>query len=371
MSADGGQLAGMATQAGVAVLSDMCEERIYATGAQLAVSVDGSISVSEAVGAQLTSRPLSDAHLFNVWCASKPVPAVILMGLLENAGLSLDAPLSTTNPDHGYAIESTVGSVLSHSCGLRHPDLVTANLMPWDDALMAARSQKDIPSVSAFSEFTASVIISDLIEAVSGQETETVLNDFLKSHGLRADATFRISDEALQRPLDHLGFYITGLPVLARPLYSDALACIAQQHRDVMGAYMNARGLCEFYRLVGLVLRGHRLGSFPTPEFLNDAVDNHRRIRSHDETLHKQCGFAAGFMTDLADHGYGSTISPDAIGHTGLVGSPFGFYDPKRRLAVAAIVNGMTADFQDSDHWRPKLIDTICQTIDAAVNRGD
>ena len=50
MSADGGQLAGMATQAGVAVLSDMCEERIYATGAQLAVSVDGSISVSEAVG---------------------------------------------------------------------------------------------------------------------------------------------------------------------------------------------------------------------------------------------------------------------------------------------------------------------------------
>ena len=199
---------------------------------------------------------------------------------------------------------------------------------------MAARSQKDIPSVSAFSEFTASVIISDLIEAVSGQETETVFKRFLEEPWSSCRCHVPHPDESADAPATSSPVSPSASPTTptACPSHTSTSRCC--NHR--LNPPMNARGLCEFYRLVGLVLRGHRLGSFPTPEFLNDAVDNHRRIRSHDETLHKQCGFAAGFMTDLADHGYGSTISPDAIGHTGLVGSPFGFYDPKRRLAVAA-----------------------------------
>ena len=69
-------------------------------------------------------------------------------------------------------------------------------------------------------------------------------------------------------------------------------------------------------------------------------------------------------MAELVDHGYGSTISPGAIEHTGLVGSPFGCYDPDRKLAVAVILNGMTALPEDCDHWRSGLIDTICRAVD-------
>ena len=352
-----------AVQAGLQLLSDICADRRYATGAQLAVSVDGGVTACATVGLQVGDRPLKHDHLFNVWCASKPIPAIVLMGLLENAGLPLATPVSEIDVRHGNAIEASVGSLLNHSCGLRHPDLVTTNLMSFDDALSRARNIQDT-AAPAFSEFAAGVIVVDLIEALAQRPALSVIGDLLETHKLNADITFRVGDELLERPLKHFGFYITGLPVLARPLYSDALAGMAQHNREVMGAYLNARGLAEFYRLTGMVLNGVRLAGFPTAEYLNDAVDNHRRARGHDRTLRKCCSFAAGFMTELADHGYGSTISPRAIGHTGLVGSPFGAYDPDRRLAFAAILNGMTAAPEDCDHWRSDLIDAICEAVD-------
>ena len=371
MSASGEQLAGAAAKAGADMLTDMCTERVYATGAQLDVSVDGSVTVCAAVGSQVGDRPLQDDHLFNVWCASKPVPALILMELLGEAGLSLTTPTAEIDTGSASVAGAPVGSVLNHSCGLRRPDLVTANMMPYEDALSQARRLHAEPTVPAFSEFTAGVVIADLIKSLSGRDIENAVDGFLNSHELAGDFTFGVSEEALERPLDHLGFYITGLPTLARPLYSDAVAGIAQHNRHIMGAYANARGLCEFYRLVGLVLQGTPLAGFPTPSFLKTAIDSHRRARDYDKTLNKMCSFAAGFMTELADHGYGPAVSPEAIGHTGLVGSPFGCYDPHRKLAVAAVVNGMTADPQDADRWRSDLITTICQTIDDTADPAD
>ena len=356
--------AAAAVQAGLEMLSDICADGRYATGAQLAVSVDGSATVCATVGLQVGDRPLNHDHLFNVWCASKPIPAIVLMGLLENAGLPLATRVSEIDTAFGNVMEASVGSVLNHSCGLQHPDLVTTNLMSFDDALSQARNQQDTAIAPAFSEFTASVIVVDLIEALSEKTTPTANEDFLETHALNADITFRVSDEVLERPLEHLGFYITGLPVLARPLYSDALAGMAQQNREIMGAYLNARGLAEFYRLTGMVLNGTRLAGFPTTEYLTDAIYNHRRVRGYDKTLHKTCSFAAGFMIELTDHGYGPAISPNAIGHTGLVGSPFGCYDPDRKLAFAAILNGMTVVPEDCDHWRSDLVNTICKAVD-------
>lgn len=367
---DSDRVAQEALRAGTDMLAEVCSQRVLATGAQLAVSVNGSATVSVALGSQVGDRLLGDTHLFNVWCASKPVATIVLMELLEKAGLSLDTPTPEINTVWGNSVSGPVGSVLNHSCGLRRPDLVTANLMPYEDALAKARNRQDTPTVPEFSEFVAGVVIGDLIESLSGKETRIAIDDLLAAHDLTTDITFRVSDEALQRPLDTFGFYITGLPVLARPLYSDALAHMAQHNRDVMGAYANARGLCEFYRLVGLVLNGTPLAGFPSPRYLADALHNHRRARAHDKTLNKTCSFAAGFMTNLADHGYGETISSNAIGHTGLVGSPFGCYDPQRKLAAAAIINGMIPDLQDCDRWRTNLINTISRTTDDCASLG-
>ena len=367
----GADAAAAACAAGAGFLESLCAEGLDALGAQLAVSVDGCDPVCATVGLQLGKRPLRERHLFNVWCASKPVSAVALLRLLEDAGLSLDLPLSAAGEQFAGSPILTFGRLLNHSCGLRHPDMVEANLMKWTEAVTAARSQRTTIPFTAFSEFSSAIIVTDLIDALSDDTAPHAEQQLVDANGLDADIAYGVSDEALSEPLEHLGFYLLDLPAQARPLYCDALPIMSQRHRRILGAFANARGLCGFYRLVGQALRGERPPGFPTSAFLRDALARHRRALDFDETLQKDCSFAAGFMVGLSDHGYGATVGPEAIGHSGLVGSPFGWYDPQRRLAASAILNGMATGVQDSNYWRSRIVDTINRTIDHRTLSND
>ena len=360
----GADAAAAACEAGAEWLESLCAEGIDALGAQLAVSVDGCVPVCATVGLQLGERILRDRHLFNVWCATKPVSAVVLLRLLEDAGLSLGLPLSAAGEQFSGPRSITFGRLLNHSCGLRHPSMVEANLMKWTEAVAAARARRTDVPFEAFSEFSSAVIVADLVGALSGAAEPSAEQQLLDDNGLDDDIVYGVSDEALTEPLEHIGFYLLGLPTHARPLYCDALPSMSKRNRRVLGAFANARGLCGFYRLVGQALRGERPPGFPTSEYLHDALTSHRRTRAFDETLQKDCAFAAGFMVDLSDHGYGATVGSEAVGHTGLMGSPFGWYDPQRRLAASAILNGMASGVQDSDYWRPRIVDTINHAID-------
>ena len=367
----GADAAAAACSAGAELLESLCVEGFDALGAQLAVSVDGCDPVCATVGVQLGERPLRERHLFNVWCASKPVSAVVLLRLLEDAGLSLDLPLSAAGEQFRGPLHVTFGRLLNHSCGLRHPDMVEANLMKWADAVGAARAQHTEVPLEAFSEFSSTVIVTDLIDVLSDTTTPSAEQRLLNDNGLADDIVYGISEEALSEPLEHIGFYLLGLPAQARPLYCDALPILSRRNRRTLGAFANARGLCGFYRLVGQALRGESPRGFPSGRFLREALNGHRRARSFDETLQKDCAFAAGFMVGLSDHGYGATIGPEAIGHSGLMGSPFGWYDPQRRLAASAILNGMASGVEDCDYWRPRVVDTINRALDDHISPHD
>ncbi len=360
----GADAAAAACGAGAKWLESLCAEGLDALGAQLAVSVDGCAPVCATVGLQVGERPLRDRHLFNVWCASKPFSAIVLLRLLEDADLSLDLPLSAAGEQLSGPQSITLGRLLNHSCGLRHPNMVEANLMKWTEAVTAARAQHTDVPFEAFSEFSSAVIVADLVDSLSSAAEPSAEQQLLDDNGLDDDIVYGISDEALTEPLEHIGFYLLGLPTQARPLYCDALPIMSKRNRRVLGAFANARGLCGFYRLVGQALRGESPTGLPSSEYLHDALTSHRRTRAFDETLQKDCAFAAGFMIGLSDHGYGATVGPEAVGHTGLMGSPFGWYDPHRRLAASAILNGMARGAQDSDYWRPRIVDTINHAID-------
>ena len=360
----GADAAVAACRAGAGMVESLCVDGIDALGAQLSVSVDGCVPVCMTVGLQVGERPLRDRHLFNVWCASKPVSAVVALKLLESAGLSLDLPLSAAGEQFRGPPNVTFGRLLNHSCGLRHPEAMEAHLMTWTEAVAAARALRTEVLLDVFSEFSSAVIVADLVDVLSGTTERSAEQQMLDDNSLEHDIVYGLSEEALREPLEHLGFYLLGLPTMARPLYCDALPMMSQSNRRVLGAFANARGLCGFYRLVGQALRGESPTGFPSSEFLKDALTSHRRARAFDETLQKDCSFAAGFMVGLSDHGYGTTVGPEAVGHTGLMGSPFGWYDPQRRLAASAILNGMASGVQDCDYWRPRVVDTINRAID-------
>lgn len=97
------------------------------------------------------------------------VPDATFFARFQLLGLALD-PIVGFEVDirleDGFPVGAPVGSLLNHSCGLRNPDLVTANLMPYEDALAQARIQQAATGVPAFSEFTAGVIVADLITTI-------------------------------------------------------------------------------------------------------------------------------------------------------------------------------------------------------------
>ncbi len=356
MKAPADQLARL--NAGLMQLTQICSEGVFASGAQLAVSVDGEAPSIATVGTQLGEIPLRDEHLFNVWCASKPVPAVVLMTLLEQHGVSLDDRLAEIAERFPADCDLTIGQVLCHNAGLNTPHVVSANLMPYERAAEISRELRSSQPMATFSEFAASVVVSDLIEALSGRQAQDTLAEFLHNSDLARDVTFCVAEDLLDDPFEKFGFFLLGQPQRCVPMLHDALPAVAQLRRDVLGAYANARGLCSFYRLVGKVLHGEAVKGFPSPDYFAQAL-THRRGSVLDAELQKSCDFAAGFMVDLSDHGYGAGVSPAAVGHTGMMGSPFGWYDPATRVAAAVIVNGFSLSVDDYDGWRPQLIAAI------------
>lgn len=348
-------------------LENLCEEMIFATGAQLAVSVGGRPPDVVATGEQLSGRPMTDQLVFNVWCASKPVVALAALGLFEADGIDLDQQLSSiapdTFPDHPGL---TLRRVLNHTAGLNDPTMVQAYLMGNAQAAAVAREYNvsDDKNVS-YSEYGAAVALVDLIERLSGESAEVYLNEFVAANGLEEMIRFRLDDGAVADPLDHIGFYVVGLPHRRIPLFHDALPVIAQSYRPMVGAYASATGLCEFYRLVRRILVDDDQGApmCPSQAYFAAAVRDGRRVGStYDQLMFKECDFTAGFMTDLATHGYGDRVSPMAIGHTGMLGSPFGFYDPDADVCGGVILNGLSTSQEDTVFWRPHVVGLMLET---------
>lgn len=86
-------------------------------------------------------------------------------------------------------------------------------------------------------------------------------------------------------------------------------------------------------------------------------------LRSHgprdDVVLNRHCSFAAGWMTDLAQHRFGRTVSAGAFGQVGFVGMTGVWADPPRGLAAAYHLNGVTDGATAIDWVRSALVDAV------------
>jgi hypothetical protein len=71
-------------------------------------------------------------------------------------------------------------------------------------------------------------------------------------------------------------------------------------------------------------------------------------------------------MTGLADHDFGRNCSAASFGHSGWSGTSFGFADPDRKLAVAAILNGI-AQSKRAFEVRSALVEAIYADLGVRV----
>jgi hypothetical protein len=68
-------------------------------------------------------------------------------------------------------------------------------------------------------------------------------------------------------------------------------------------------------------------------------------------------------MTSLDQHAFGTKVGTGSFGHSGNSGASFAFADPERRLAVAAVFNGLVG-YDAAFLRRQALITALAHDLD-------
>lgn len=335
---------------------DIAEEGIFATGVQASV-LGPSGHVDVAVGELAPGVPVHSSTLFNGHCASKPLTALALGLLVDNGSVDPDAPVGQiVKAGSPFAtLKADTWSVLTHSAGLGAPLLAEIYLSPVAERADLVRTGVE-QAEGGYSEYASQALIVEMIESVTGERAEEFIRgELLGPLGLAGQMVFGFSSAELKARQDSVGFYTVGLPTHPRRLLHDRSPHVACGERVALGAYLTAQGLATFYASAGRVLGGERVDGLPSTAVLQEFLA-HRRQKCTEPLLRRSCAFAAGFMVDLVDHGYGDALGPDAFGHSGWLGASFGFFDPTTGVAGAVVSNGLSRHQEDFDFARARFV---------------
>jgi CubicO group peptidase (beta-lactamase class C family) len=128
------------------------------------------------------------------------------------------------------------------------------------------------------------------------------------------------------------------------------------------GGYTTSLDLAHLYGALLRARSGEEVDGLPSPETVR-AFTSPQRPRSFDGVLGRECTYGFGFMTDLAEHAFGSRCPATSFGHSGNVGSTFAFADPERDVAVAVVFNGIV-DPDSAFLRRPALVAAVYRDLD-------
>jgi CubicO group peptidase (beta-lactamase class C family) len=154
------------------------------------------------------------------------------------------------------------------------------------------------------------------------------------------------------------------------PMLFERSVRVCLETNPAHGGYTTAHDLSRFYSALlarlddGAALDGSRVDALPPADVLREFVSPARAV-TYDRVLDRECSYGLGFMTDLRRHAFGDACSPTTFGHSGNIGSSFGFADPERGLAVGAVVNGLV-DHETAFLRRRALLNALYADLDAA-----
>lgn len=152
---------------------------------------NGTTSVATAGEANSDGDKISSETPFRVGSISKPFTAVMILQLVDEGAIDLDAPLQTYLPDTAVGADATIRSLLSHQSGIPNytdqPDfysdvVATRDVTLTPDQVLAYVADTTSGTVGQFSySNTNYVLLGQLVEAVGEQP----LNEALQSRVAR------------------------------------------------------------------------------------------------------------------------------------------------------------------------------------------
>ena len=345
----------------ISLLGELADEGIFATGGQLAVTVNGDSVVNVGVGRAGCGAEMTADVLHNVYCIVKPMTYLLLGYALESGGFGPDDSLDQIVDLPAWVPEGLTYRVLAaHEADLAEPSAFVWRSTPVEQR-QELLSQMSGNLGAGYSEITGGLVAEHILEELCGQPSSYYCaRELLEPLGLSGEIL--IDPESAMAARSRIRVPAIGLPVDPLPMLTEFLPSRIREARLAMGAYATMGGVARLYHAVGEAVAGNAQPGLPSPALLADLLDDGRPLR-HDPVLLRPAKWAAGLMADFDLQGVTNAAGPGTVGHTAGLANSVAFHDPSRRASLALYLNGV--GIEDDDHIVPRqqLLDKVLDAI--------
>lgn len=336
-------------------------------GAQIAAIKDGELILNQAVGQNGPGQPLSVDHLMPWLSSGKPITAVAILQLIERGKLKLNTRVADVIPEFSQNGKGviTVRHLLTHTGGFREGDKMPEHFA-WNESIERVCAAKLdagwVPGERAGYHILGSwFILGELIQRIDGHSPDVfVREEILKPCGMN-DTWMTLPDDVIADQPDKIGLMHLTHDIAPAP--HPFMNRERNWYSSRPGSSMRGpvRELAEFYD--GMVRSGgDSAQSALSLESIRD-MTSRQREGMFDQTFQHIMDWGFGLIINSAKHGrstvpygFGLHASDDAFGHGGMQSS-CGFADPKHRLAIAWVCNGMPGEMKHQ--LRAREINTL------------
>jgi CubicO group peptidase (beta-lactamase class C family) len=340
-------------------------DAVLHVGAQLYLSLRGTIIADDAFGLARPGVPMRTDTLMLWLSAGKPISAVAIAQLWERGLLDLDDPVARHIPEFSANGKDvvTIRHLLTHTGGFRAL-LGHWEGKSWDEVIAALAASRLEPRwvpghTAGYHPITSWYLLGELVRRLDGRPLDQYVRAAIfRPIGMR-DSWIGLPREQYRAYGDRIGLMHEIKPDAAPdPNYALDTEDLASQTRPPSNARGPIRELGLFYEM--LLNRGaapsHLAASLATrvpkalPRILSpqtvEAITSRHRVGVYDRTFKHVIDWGLGFVmqsnqygVDTVPYGYGPHASPRTFGHSGSRSS-IGYCDPEHGLVVACLFNG-------------------------------
>ena len=332
-------------------------KNLYATGMSPGISMAlrrrGELFYDRAMGFSRLSdqQPLTVDTPICLFSASKAVTAMLVHHLVERGEVDLDKPLAYYVPEYGAhgKHRTTVMHLLTHRGGVPR---IQEDVGPEDlfdvakvTEMMAAAKPDNPGRRQAYHAITAGFVLGALIEAVTGEDINTLLDEVIRkpmgmkyfSYGLEegVPAENVVTGLKLGAVDSYLKYAVGG------PLEQVVEVSNDPRFRQIAipagNLYATAEEASRFFQMLLNDGRWEDRQIF-RPETVRRAISPVKPAR-FDRTLMLPLQFSPGFMLGQKNLSLYGPGTPQAFGHLGFI-SIYCWADPQRDLSGALLTTG-------------------------------
>ena len=325
------------------ILQRGIEDRLH-PGAQIYVSLRGSIVADDAIGHTRPNVPMTRDSLTLWMSAGKPVTAVAILQLVDRGLIELDTHVADVIPEFGVNGKDsiTLRHLLTHTAGFRGP---LNNFTPgtWHEILDRAYALRQepgwVPGESAGYHIGSSwFVLGELVRRLDGRAIDQYVHDEIFAKLDEPDASIGTPTATFDSRGDDvvLMFLTDKEPTTDWPGNTREANVLPRPGANARGPI---RALAKMYE---------SLASLLSPP-VAAAMASRQRAGMLDQTFKQILDWGLGVMIDSKQYagehayGFGPHASADTFGHSGNQSS-CAYADPKHQLVVAWTCNGMPGE---------------------------